>query len=344
MKIKDTELVPEQSENLAPLTEQPGVYDVIIIGGGPAGLTAALYAARGGLSTLVLEGVMESITSLPGGQLMITPEIENYPGFPGGAGEDLITIMRDQALSFGADIRSEKVITMDLDSAVKMVEASEAPGYMDSVSYHARSIILASGAVARRLGIPGEDDFFGNGVSSCATCDGAFFENEKVVVIGGGDTAIEDALYLSKIAEHVTLIHRRNKLRAQGKDVEKLLACENVSVIWNSVAERVTNEDNEVSGLDLRNVETGDLSHIDANGIFVAIGHDPATELLANDKGSYVIDLSDAGYAIANEGSTETSIPGLFIAGDVADEKYRQAITAAASGCKAAMDVSHYLG
>lgn len=336
------ELVPQQEPQT--ITQQPSVYDVIIIGGGPAGLTAALYASRGGLSTLVLEGVMESITSLPGGQLMLTPEIENYPGFPGGTGEDLITIMRDQALSFGAEIRSEKVVTMDFDAAVKLVTASEAPGYVDPVSYHGRSVILASGAVARRLGIPGEDDFFGSGVSSCATCDGAFFENERVAVVGGGDTAVEDALYLAKIAEHVTLIHRRDKLRAQGKDVAKLLACENVSIIWDTIAESVSSENGKVKGLDLRNAKTGDLTHLDLDGIFVAIGHDPSTELLVNEKGSYVIDLSDAGYVVANTNTTETSIPGLFVAGDVADEKYRQAVTAAASGCRAAMDVAHFLG
>lgn len=342
--MKNTLISSDIPETEKHAVSQPSIYDVIIIGGGPAGLTAALYASRGGKRTLLIEGIMESSTLLPGGQLMLTPEIENYPGFISGSGEDLVSTMRTQALSFGTEIITEKVENLDLGDTVKMVRSSEFPGIDEPNVHHGRSVILATGAIARRLGVAGEDDYFGQGVSTCATCDGSFFQGEHVAIVGGGDTAIEDALYLSNIADKVTLIHRRDKLRAQGKDVEKLLSCSNVEIIWDTVVEKVNGENGKVNGIDLRNVKTGEPVFLPCKGLFVAVGHDPSTELLANDKGAYILDLTDSGYVVAHPYSAETSIPGFFVAGDVADDRYRQAVTAAASGCKAAMDVAAYLG
>lgn len=337
--------LPQEGDTDTTHTELPSVWDTIIIGGGPAGLTAALYAARGGLRTLVLEGIPESSTVLPGGQLNLTPEIENYPGYEHGMGMELVQVMRGQAESFGAEILTLKAEAIDTDGPVKRVLASEMPGLEESQTFHSRTIVLATGAIAKRLGVPGEDDLFGRGVSTCATCDGAFFEGEDVVVVGGGDTAVEEALYLANLASSVRLVHRRDSLRANGKDVERLLSCENVNILWDTVVERViVSDEGTFGGLDVRNVKTGDIHKEEAAGLFVAIGHDPATELLVNAEGAYALDLDEAGFIIAQEGSSLTTVPGLFVAGDVADSKYRQAITAAASGCKAAMDIAEYLG
>lgn len=322
----------------------PRIFDTIIIGGGPAGLTAAIYAARGGLSTLLLEGIMESSTVLPGGQLNLTPEIQNYPGFSQGTGTDLVQVMRNQALSFGTVIKELKAESLSLEGDIKEVQASEYPGYIEPETFHGRTVVLATGAIAKRLDIPGEEDWFGRGVSTCATCDGAFFQGEPVAIVGGGDTAVEEALYLSKIASEVTLIHRRDELRASGKDVEKLLSTPNINILWNTVVEGVYHGDaKSFPGIDIRDTENGDVGFLDIKGLFIAVGHDPATELLANDEHVYIIDLDDSGFVVAEEGHTKTSIPGLFVAGDVADSKYRQAITAAASGCQAAMDLAEYI-
>lgn len=335
---------PEPEAETSKRTPIPKVYDTIIIGGGPAGLTAAIYASRGGLSTLLLEGIMESSTVMPGGQLNLTPEIENYPGFLEGTGTDLVQVMRQQAVNFGTEVKSLKVDGFSLEGDIKEVSASEYPGYMPSETFHARTVVLATGAVARRLNIPGEDEWFGRGVSTCATCDGAFFQGESVAIIGGGDTAVEEALYLSKIAKDVTLIHRRDTLRASGKDVEKLLATPNVKVLWNTVVENISPGTADFfPGVDIRDVEHGDVGFLDIKGLFIAIGHDPATELLANDDHVYIIETDDSGFIVAQEGTTKTAIPGLFVAGDVADSKYRQAVTAAASGCQAAMDLTEYI-
>lgn len=322
----------------------PNTYDVIIVGGGPAGLTAGLYAARGGQKTLILEGIMESSTVMPGGQLRLTPEIENFPGFAGGEGSELVDVIRHQALSFGAEIIGEKATNIDLSGTVKLVTGSDFPGIGEEQTHHGRAVILATGAVARRLSVPGEDENFGRGVSTCATCDGFFFKGGKVTVVGGGDTAIEDALYLTSLAEEVTLVHRRDQFKAKGKDVEKLLSRPNINIIWHSVIEEVVDVGGKVTGTTVKNTQTGETTFVPSQGLFVAIGHDPATELLANKEGAYILDLTESGYVVANSNTAETSIPGFYVAGDVSDDRYRQAVTAAASGCKAAMDAIAYLG
>lgn len=325
-------------------TITPKIYDAIIIGGGPAGLTAAIYASRGGLSTLLIEGIMESSTILPGGQLNLTPEIENYPGFLEGTGTDLIQIMRTQAVNFGTEIKTLKAESMDLMGEVKEVKASEYPGYMEPEIFHSRTIVLATGAIARRLNIPGEDEWFGRGVSTCATCDGAFFQGENVAIVGGGDTAVEEALYLSKIANQVTLIHRRDELKASGKDVEKLISTPNINILWETVVENISpGAPEKFPGIDIRDVSNGDVGFLEISGLFIAIGHDPATELLVNENEAYILELDESGFIVSSGRDSKTSIPGLFIAGDVADNKYRQAVTAAASGCQAAMDLAEYI-
>lgn len=312
----------------------PGLYDVIIIGGGPAGLTAGIYTARGGLKTLVLEGEFLSNTEMPGGQLMLTPEIENYPGFPGGSGDALIEIMRDQTEKFGAEIRSELVLALTLDGTIRTVTTSEGV-------YSGRSIIVATGAVARRLGVTGEDLHFGRGVSVCATCDGAFFRDKTVVVVGGGDTAVEDALFLTKFAKRVYVVHRRDKLRSTSPEARTLIEHPEVTMVWNSTVSSILG-DNSVECVELTNTLTGESSILAVDGVFVAIGHDPATQFLRSE-GTSLVELTAGNYVLVNGRSTQTSVPGVFAAGDVADEVYRQAITAAASGCQAALDAERWL-
>lgn len=317
----NTPLHEESTEN---------TYDVIIVGGGPAGLTAGIYAGRNGYKTLILEGEYVSETDYPGGQLLLTPNIENYPGYNGGTGEGLVEIMREQAEESGAEIVTAKARSFEFSEGKHQV-------ITDDVTYVSKTVIIATGAIARRLGVAGEDEFFGRGVSTCATCDGAFFIGGTVVVIGGGDTAVEDALYMANIAEKVYLIHRRDVLRAQSPEARKLLATENVEVIYNSVVTSVQGEDNKVKSVTVVNNVDAVTAELPVDGVFVAIGHNPSTESLKRN----IIDMDETGYIVAN--GVITNVPGVFVAGDVADQEYHQAITAAATGAQAAIHAQGYL-
>lgn len=318
-----TNFIPENSEN---------TYDTIIVGGGISGLTAGIYAGRAGQKTLIIEGGYNSNTDMPGGQLLLTPDIENFPGYTGGTGIGLIDTTREQAEKAGCEIITENAVSF---------EFSEIGGYHnvttdeEEETYYAHSVILATGAIARRLGIPGEDDFFGKGVSTCATCDGAFFAGKDVAVVGGGDTAVEDALYLAGIAKKVSLVHRRDALRTDSPESRKLLGLDNVEVIWNARPKNVAG-DKFVTEIVLVSTLNGEETTLETEALFVAIGHDPATKHFAGT----TVELADGGYLIEND--TFTNIPGVFAAGDVADSVYRQAITAAATGAKAAMNSIKY--
>lgn len=315
-----------------PLNEEApeNAYDVVIVGGGPAGLTSGIYAGRNGYKTLILEGEYVTETDYPGGQLLLTPSIENYPGYNGGAGEGLVEIMRDQAEESGAEIVTAKARSFDFSEGQHKV-------ITDDATYTAKTVIIATGAIARRLGVAGEDEFFGRGVSTCATCDGAFFTDKTVVVIGGGDTAVEDALYMSNIAKKVYLIHRRDVLRAQSPEARKLLETENVEVVYNSIVTSIHGENNLVKSVTVVNNVDAVNAELPVDGVFVAIGHNPSTESL---KGN-LIDMDETGYIVAN--GVITNVPGVFVAGDVADQEYRQAITAAATGAQAAIHAQGYL-
>lgn len=300
--------------------------DVVIIGTGPAGLTAALYAARASLSPLVIEG-LES-----GGQLMLTTMVENWPGFRDGImGPDLMAEMRAQAERFGAEIVAGHVTRVDLTSHPFIIEYTEK-------RIRARSLILATGASARLLGLPSERTLMGHGVSTCATCDGYFYRNRPIAVVGGGDTAMEEAIYLSRFASNITVIHRREKLRASKVMQDKAMANPKIAWRWNTAIERVLDESKgEVTGVLLRDTVTGELSELAVDGMFVAIGHTPNTALVADQ-----LETDANGYLITRDG-TKTSVRGVFACGDVQDHKYRQAITAAGTGCMAAIDAQHFL-
>ncbi len=297
---------------------------LIVIGSGPAGLTAAIYAARANLRPLVLAGGMY------GGQLMLTTEVENYPGFPDGIqGPDLMLKFREQAERFGA--RIEDVDVTAVDFARRPLVVRTAGGERE-----ARSVIVATGAAARWLGIPGEERLRGRGVSTCATCDGAFFREKHIVVVGGGDSAMEEALFLTRFGRKVTVVHRRSGLRASKIMTDRVLANEKIEFVWNAVVEEAVGE-SHLTGLKLRDAENGSRSELAADALFVAIGHDPNTAIFAGQ-----LELDRAGY-IVSPGGTSTSAEGVFVAGDVHDIRYKQAITAAGSGCKAAMDAEKYL-
>ena len=298
---------------------------LIIIGSGPAGYTAALYAARADLSPLVFEG------SQFGGALMTTTDVENYPGFPEGIlGPTLMMQMREQAERFGAELVSDDVTSVDLTSPVKVVRSHRA-------EFTADAVILAMGSAYRKLGIPREDELSGHGVSWCATCDGFFFRDKDLVVVGGGDTAMEEATFLTRFAKSVTVVHRRDSLRASRIMADRAAANEKIQWVWNAQVVGIEG-DTSVTGVILRDVETGEEQRRAAQGLFVAIGHEPRSELVAGQ-----VDRDAEGYILVQPGSTRTNLEGVFAAGDVVDHTYRQAVTAAGTGCAASLDAERYL-
>jgi thioredoxin reductase (NADPH) len=311
------------------------VRDVVIIGSGPAGLTAAIYTARANLAPLVIEGEPSSTSDQPGGQLMLTTEVENFPGFPEGImGPELMVRFREQALRFGAEIVTEKVSRVDLSARPFGVWIGDPQAA--EPTYRARSIIVSTGAQALMLNLESEQRLLGHGVSTCATCDGFFFRGQHIAVVGGGDSALEEANFLTKFADTVTLVHRRDQLRASKIMQERALKNDKIRFLWNHVVDDVVGGD-VVEGIRVRNVLTDELSTLPATGLFVAIGHKPNTDLF---KGQ--LDMEDTGYLVTTEG-TKTNVEGVFACGDVQDHVYRQAITAAGSGCMAAIDAERYL-
>ncbi|MEW6875345.1 thioredoxin-disulfide reductase [Trueperella pyogenes] len=301
------------------------IHDVVIVGSGPAGWTAAIYTARAGLKPVVLAGAVSA-----GGALMQTTEVENFPGWPEGIlGPELMQKFEQQAIRFGADMRYEDATSMKLDGAVKEIVTSED-------TYHARTVILALGSEYKKLGLPGEEEFSGKGVSYCATCDGFFFRDHEIAVVGGGDSAVTEAQFLSRFAKTVHVIHRRDELRASQIMSDRLLANEKVQMHWNSVVDSI-NGDSRLQSLTLRDTVTGETSELPVTGLFVAIGHEPRTAFLEG------VTLDDKGYIKVAEPSTATNVPGVFACGDVVDSTYQQAITAAGMGCKAALDAEAYL-
>lgn len=298
---------------------------VVIIGSGPAGLTAAIYAARAGLDPLMIEGVER------GGQLMITTDVENYPGFADGImGPDLMEQMRKQAERFGTRIVSSNVTKVDFSGRPFSV-------WVGSEQYEAETVIISTGASARWLGIPGEEKLRGFGVSACATCDGFFFREKELVVVGGGDSAMEEALFLTKFATKVTVVHRRDEFRASTIMAERVLDHPKIDVIWNSVVDSIDG-DTVVTGVRLRNIDTDEVTDFTTDGVFVAIGHTPNTKVFEGQ-----LDMDEAGYVLTTPGTTRTSIEGVFAGGDVTDKIYRQAVTAAGMGCQAALDAERFL-
>ena len=302
------------------------IHDVVIVGSGPAGYTAAIYAARAQLNPVILAG---SVTA--GGALMNTTEVENYPGFVTGImGPELMTQMQEQAERFGADIRYEDVTALELEGDVKRITTS------DGV-YEARTVIISTGSEYRHLGIDGEERLSGHGVSYCATCDGFFFKDQDIVVVGGGDSAMEEATFLTRFARSVTVVHRRDELRASAVMAKRAQEDPKISFAWNSRVVELDGEDS-LTGVTLEDTVTGDRRRLEATGLFVAIGQVPRSELVAD-----VLELDEAGYIKVEAPSQRTRIPGIFACGDVADPTYQQAITAAGSGCRAALDAEHYL-
>jgi thioredoxin reductase (NADPH) len=300
------------------------VRNVIIVGSGPAGHTAALYAARANLAPLVLKGIEA------GGQLMLTTDVENYPGFADGIlGPELVEQMEKQAARFGAEILPVHMTSVDLSERPFRVSAGDQ-------TWRARTLIVATGATAKWLGVPGEERLRGRGVSACATCDGFFFRDRRLVVVGGGDTAMEEATFLTKFASSVTIVHRREEFRASPIMAERALANPKIDVMWNTVVDEVLGDD-AVTGVRVRDVGTGEVREVPTDGVFMAIGHTPNTELFEGQ-----VDLED-GYVRVQEPRTGTSVTGVFAAGDVTDTIYRQAVTAAGQGCKAAIDAERLL-
>jgi thioredoxin reductase (NADPH) len=311
------------------------IRDVVILGSGPAGLTAAIYAARADLNPLVIEGEPSSTSDQPGGQLMLTTEVENFPGFPEAVlGPMLMTSMRAQAERFGAEIVTRKAGKVDLSvSPVAIWFRDDEDG---EPSIRARALIIATGAQSLMLGVPNEARLLGYGVSTCATCDGFFFRDKQIAVVGGGDSALEEALFLTKFGDTVTVVHRRKELRASKIMQDRAFRNEKIHFIWDSVVTEVLGQD-RVSGVRIRDVVSGEENTLALDGLFVAIGHAPNTDLF---KGQ--LEMDGAGYLVT-AGGTKTAIPGVFACGDVQDHEYRQAVTAAGSGCMAAIDTERYL-
>lgn len=313
--------------NRVTTTAPADIRSLIIIGSGPAGYTAAVYAARANLRPLLFEGAVTA-----GGALMNTTEVENFPGFRDGImGPDLMENMRAQAERFGAEIITDDVESVDLEGEVKTVVDAEGN------TYRAHAVILAMGSAYRELGLPDEKRLSGHGVSWCATCDGFFFRDQDIAVVGGGDSAVEEATFLTKFARSVTIVHRRDELRASKIMAERALSNDKIRFAWNSAVEEI-HGDAKLTGITLRDTVTGETRELPVTGLFVAIGHDPRNELV---KG--VVDLDDEGYVLVQGRTTLTNLPGVFASGDLVDHTYRQAITAAGSGCAAALDAERYL-
>jgi thioredoxin reductase (NADPH) len=307
------------------------IHEVVIIGSGPAGLTAALYAARGNLQPLLIEGVVDGGPT--GGQLTLTTDVENYPGFPEGInGSQLILDMRAQAERFGTEFITEDVVEVDLDARPFTLRTAS------GVEVQTLSLIVATGAKPRRLEVPGEDELWGSGVSACATCDGFFFKDKHVVIVGGGASAMEEAIFLTKFASKVSVIHRRDELRASKIMQERALKNDKIEFVWNSVVDEVRGADGQVSSVVLRDTITDETRDFPAEGLFLAIGHIPNTWLFEGK-----LDLDDEGYLLVDQPSTQTNVPGVFACGDVMDSIYRQAVTAAGTGCRAAIDAERFL-
>ena len=325
-EIEETALTEQTTAPDAGTTDAP-VLDVVIVGSGPAGYTAAIYAARAGFEPVVIAG---SVTA--GGALMNTTEVENFPGFPAGIqGPDMMDAMREQAEKFGAKVIWDDAEQVELAGDIKTVVTG------GGETYRARSVILATGSAYREMGLPDEKRLSGRGVSWCATCDGFFFRDQDIAVVGGGDSAMEEATFLTRFASKVTVVHRRGELRASKIMADRATADPKIEFAWNSEVAGISG-DNKVSGVSLRDTVTGEVRDLDATGVFVAIGHEPRTDLV---KGQ--VDLDENGYILVEGRSTRTNLPGVFACGDAVDHTYRQAITAAGSGCSAALDAQAFL-
>jgi thioredoxin reductase (NADPH) len=313
-------------------SDRPPVRDVIIIGSGPAGLTAAVYTARANLAPLLIEGEPSSTSDQPGGQLMLTTEVENYPGFAEGVmGPDLMQEMREQALRFGTEIITEKVTRVDFSERPHKV-------WVRDTLYLANAVIISTGAQSLMLGLKAEERLIGHGLSTCATCDGFFFRGHEIAVVGGGDSAIEEATFLTKFADKVTIVHRRDELRASKIMQDRAFANPKIEFLWNSRVTEIMGEQT-VTGIEVVDTVTGEPSKLDVTGLFVAIGHRPNTDLFVGQ-----LDMeADSGYLITAPDSSYTNVDGVFACGDVQDHTYRQAITAAGSGCMAAIDAERWL-
>ena len=309
----------------------PDVHDVIIIGSGPAGLTAAVYTARANLAPLLIEGEPSSTSDQPGGQLMLTTDVENFPGFPDGImGPELMQNMRKQAERFGTQILTAKVTRVDFSSRPFGIWVREE-------EFRAHSVIVSTGAQSLMLGLDEEQHLLGHGLSTCATCDGFFFRGQTIAVVGGGDSAVEEATFLTKFADKVIMIHRRDELRASKIMRDRAIANDKIEFLWDNVVEGLLGEE-KLEGAVVRNVQTGEMTTLDVTGLFVAIGHKPNTDLFRGQ-----LDMEDSGYLVTAPRSSETNVEGVFACGDVQDHTYRQAITAAGSGCTAAIDAERWL-